>query len=150
MRADDGHYRWFKLRARPVVGTDGEVVRCVGTLLDITDQRTAETRLLHDAVHDNLTGLANRELLQDRLAAAMVRTQAEGAAKPAIILVDIDNFRKINDSYGLSIGDSLLLTVARRLSRLLKPQDSIARFYGDQFAIILISEQQPERIAVFC
>nr|WP_114010394.1 sensor domain-containing phosphodiesterase [Cohaesibacter intestini] len=149
LRADDGHYRWFKLRARPVVGTDGEVVRCVGTLLDITDQRTAETRLLHDAVHDNLTGLANRELLQDRLSAAMVRTQAEGAAKPAVLLVDIDNFRKINDSYGLSIGDSLLLTVARRLSRLLKPQDSIARFYGDQFAIILISEQQPERIAVF-
>ncbi len=149
LRADDGHYRWFKLRARPVVGTDGEVVRCVGTLLDITDQRTAETRLLHDAVHDNLTGLANRELLQDRLSAAMVRTQAEGAAKPAVLLVDIDNFRKINDSYGLSIGDSLLLTVSRRLSRLLKPQDSIARFYGDQFAIILISEQQPERIAVF-
>ncbi len=149
LRAEDGHYHWFKLRARPVVGTDGEVVRCVGTLLDITDQRTAEARLLHDAVHDNLTGLANRELLHDRLTAAMVRTQAEGAAKPAVLLVDIDNFRHINDNYGLSIGDSILLTVARRLSRLLKPQDSIARFYGDQFAIILISEQQPERIAVF-
>ena len=149
LRAEDGHYHWFRLRARPVVGTDGEVVRCVGTLLDITDQRTAEARMLHDAVHDNLTGLANRELLHDRLAAAMIRTQAEGAAKPAILLVDIDSFRKINDSYGLSIGDSLLLTVARRLSRLLKAQDSIARFYGDQFAIILLSEQQPERIAVF-
>ncbi|WP_373237811.1 EAL domain-containing protein, partial [Cohaesibacter celericrescens] len=149
LRAEDGHYRWFKLRARPVVGTDGEVVRCVGTLLDITEQRTAEARLLHDAVHDNLTGLANRELLQDRLDAAMVRTIVEGAAKPAILLVDIDNFRNINDTFGLSIGDSILLTVARRLSRLLKPQDSIARFYGDQFAIILISEQQPERIAVF-
>lgn len=149
LRADDGHYRWFKLRVRPVVGTDGEVVRCVGTLLDITHQRTTEERMLHDAVHDNLTGLANRELLQDRLASAMVRCQVEGAAKPAVLLIDIDDFRTINDSFGLSVGDSVLLTVARRLSRLLKPQDSIARFYGDQFAIILLSEQQPERIAVF-
>ncbi|SNZ05555.1 PAS domain S-box-containing protein/diguanylate cyclase (GGDEF) domain-containing protein [Cohaesibacter gelatinilyticus] len=149
LRADDGHYRWFKLRARPVVGTDGEVVRCVGTLLDTTDQRNAEERMLHDAVHDNLTGLANRELLHDRLGSAMIRTKVEATAKPAVLLVDIDDFRSINDSYGLSIGDSLLLTVARRLNRILKPQDTIARFYGDQFAIILLSEQQPERIAIF-
>ncbi len=149
LRADDGHYRWFNLRARPVVGTDGEVVRCVGTLLDITDQRNAEERMLHDAVHDNLTGLANRELLHDRLGSAMIRTKVEATAKPAVLLVDIDDFRSINDAYGLSIGDSLLLTVARRLNRILKPQDTIARFYGDQFAIILLSEQQPERIAVF-
>ncbi len=149
LRAEDGHYHWFQLRARPVVGTDGEVVRCVGTLLDTTNQRTAEERMLHDAVHDNLTGLANRELLQDRLTAAMNRTKAEGAARPATLLIDIDNFRHINDNYGLSVGDSILLTVARRLTRLLKVQDSIARFYGDQFAIILLSEQQPERIAVF-
>ncbi len=149
LRAEDGHYHWFLLRARPVVGTDGEVVRCVGTLLDTTNQRTAEERMLHDAVHDNLTGLANRELLQDRLVAAMNRTKAEGAARPATLLIDIDNFRHINDNYGLSVGDSILLTVARRLTRLLKVQDSIARFYGDQFAIILLSEQQPERIAVF-
>ncbi len=149
LRADDGHYRWFNLRARPVVGTDGEVVRCVGTLLDTTDQRNAEERMLHDAVHDNLTGLANRELLHDRLGSAMIRTKVEATAKPAVLLVDIDDFRSINDRYGLSIGDSLLLTVARRLNRILKPQDTIARFYGDQFAIILLSEQQPERIAVF-
>ncbi len=149
LRAEDGHYHWFRLRARPVVGTDGEVVRCVGTLLDTTNQRTAEERMLHDAVHDNLTGLANRELLYDRLTAAMSRTRAEGAARPATLLIDIDNFRNINDNYGLSVGDSILLTVARRLTRLLKMQDSIARFYGDQFAIVLLSEQQPERIAVF-
>lgn len=149
LRADDGHYRWFRLRARPVVGTDGEVVRCVGTLLDVTGQRNAEERMLHDAVHDNLTGLANRELLQDRLGSAMIRRNVEATAKPAVLLVDIDNFRDVNDRYGLSIGDSLLLTVSRRLNRILKPQDTIARFYGDQFAIILLSEQQPERIAVF-
>jgi PAS domain S-box-containing protein len=80
LRAADGHYRWFNLRARPVVGTDGEVVRCVGTLLDVTHQRNTEERMLHDAVHDNLTGLANRELLQDRLSSAMIRTRMEATA----------------------------------------------------------------------
>ena len=68
MRTADGHYLWFALRARPVVGSDGEVVRLVGTLTDVTEFKTAEERLLHDAVHDNLTGLPNRELFLDRLA----------------------------------------------------------------------------------
>ncbi|MFC3447226.1 PAS domain-containing protein [Falsochrobactrum ovis] len=57
LRANDGHYHWYALRARPVIGSDGEVVRCVGTLVNVTEQKKAEERLLHDAVHDNLTGL---------------------------------------------------------------------------------------------
>ena len=73
LRTEDGHYRWFSLRARPLIGTDGEVLRCVGTLLDVTEERTAEARLLHDAVHDNLTGLPNRELFLDRTSAAINR-----------------------------------------------------------------------------
>ena len=60
LRTPDGHYLWFALKARPVVGSDGEVVRLVGTLTDVTEFKTAEERLLHDAVHDNLTGLPNR------------------------------------------------------------------------------------------
>ena len=75
---EDGHYRWFHLRARPVLGSDGEVLRCVGTLLDVTEERNAEERLLHDAVHDNLTGLPNRELFLDRLRAAITRDQRRG------------------------------------------------------------------------
>src|SRR4030095_11927921 len=61
LRTADGHYMWLTLKARPVVGSDGEVVRVVGTLTDVTEFKTAEERLLHDAVHDNLTGLPNRE-----------------------------------------------------------------------------------------
>ena len=149
LRSEDGHYRWFHLRARPVLGSDGEVLRCVGTLLDVTEERTAEERLLHDAVHDNLTGLPNRELFLDRLRAAITRTEQEGAARPSVFILDIDRFKQVNDGFGLAIGDSILLTVARRLTRLLKPQDTLARFGGDQFAFLLLSENQPERIAAF-
>jgi len=149
LRAEDGHYRWFHLRARPVLGSDGEVTRCVGTLADVTEERTAEERLLHDAVHDNLTGLPNRELFMDRLASAVTRTQAEGAARPSVFVLDIDRFKQVNDGFGLSVGDSILLTIARRLTRLLKPQDTLARIAGDQFAFLLISENEPERIAGF-
>ena len=75
LRAADGHYLWFALKARPVVGSDGEVVRLVGTLTDVTEFKNAEERLLHDAVHDNLTGLPNRELFLDRLEAALALRQ---------------------------------------------------------------------------
>jgi diguanylate cyclase (GGDEF)-like protein/PAS domain S-box-containing protein len=149
LRAEDGHYRWFLLRARPVLGTDGEVLRCVGTMLDVTEERNAEERLLHDAVHDNLTGLPNRELFLDRLSAAMTRNQVEGAARPSVFMLDIDRFKQVNDSFGISIGDSILLTIARRLTRLLKPQDTLARMSGDQFAFLLISENEAARIAAF-
>jgi diguanylate cyclase (GGDEF)-like protein/PAS domain S-box-containing protein len=149
LRAEDGHYRWFHLRARPVLGSDGEVLRCVGTLLDVTEERNAEERLLHDAVHDNLTGLPNRELFLDRLAAAITRTTAENTARPSVFILDIDRFKQVNDGFGIAVGDSILLTIARRLARLLKQQDTLARLSGDQFAFLLISESQPERIAAF-
>ncbi len=149
LHSEDGHYRWFRLRARPVIGSDGEVLRCVGTLLDVTEDRNAEERLLHDAVHDNLTGLPNRELYLDRLKAAMARSNAEGGARPSVFVLDIDRFKQVNDGFGIAVGDSILLTIARRLARLLKPQDTLARLGGDQFAFLLISESLPERIAAF-
>ncbi|WP_407695482.1 EAL domain-containing protein [Siculibacillus lacustris] len=149
LRCRDGHFRWFKLRARPVIGSDGEVIRCVGTLIDVTDTHTAEERLLHDAVHDNLTGLPNRELFFDRITSAIVRARAEGVGRPSLIIIDIDRFKNVNDSLGLSIGDSMLLTVARRLARQVKPQDTLARIDGDQFGVVVISESEPERIAAF-
>jgi len=149
LRSEDGHYRWFHLRARPVLGQDGEVLRVVGTLLDVTEERTAEERLLHDSVHDNLTGLPNRELFLDRLRAAIAWTEAEGVARPSVFMLDVDRFKQVNDGFGLAIGDSILLTIARRLTRLMKPQDTLARLNGDQFAFLLISEHEPERIAAF-
>lgn len=149
LRAADGHYLWFALKARPVVGSDGEVVRLVGTLTDVTDFKNAEERLLFDAVHDNLTGLPNRELFIDRLEAALAFARSDPQIKPSVLVVDLDRFKQVNDSVGIAVGDSILLTIARRLGRLLKPQDTLARLSGDQFAMILLSEKEPARIVAF-
>ena len=147
LRGADGHYHWFQLRARPVVGSDGEVIRCVGTLVDVTEQKKAEERLLHDAVHDNLTGLPNRELFMNRLEAIISVAKSEDKIQPTVFVIDIDRFKQVNDGLGISAGDTILLTIARRLHRLLKPKDSLSRFAGDQFALMLLSEQDPARIA---
>jgi diguanylate cyclase (GGDEF)-like protein/PAS domain S-box-containing protein len=146
MRAADGHYLWFALRARPVVGSDGEVVRLVGTLTDVTEVKTAEERLLHDAVHDNLTGLPNRELFIDRLQSVLGLAKADAAIRPTVMVVDLDRFKQVNDSVGMAVGDSILLTLARRLGRLIKPQDTLARLSGDQFGLIILSERELVRI----
>jgi diguanylate cyclase (GGDEF)-like protein/PAS domain S-box-containing protein len=146
LRTPDGHYLWFAFKARPVVGSDGEVVRLVGTLTDVTEFKNAEERLLHDAVHDNLTGLPNRELFLDRLEGVLAFARADSAIKPTVMVIDLDRFKQINDSVGIAVGDSILLTLARRLGRLLKPQDTLARLAGDQFALILLSERDSERI----
>lgn len=147
LRGADGHYHWFALRARPVVGSDGQVIRCVGTLIDITEHKKSEERLLHDAVHDNLTGLPNRELLMNRLETIISIARTEEKVRPTVFVIDIDRFKQVNDGLGISAGDTILLTVARRLHRLLKPKDSLSRFAGDQFALMLLSEQEPGRIA---
>ncbi len=149
LRAADGHYHTFALKARPVVGTDGEVVRVVGTLTDVTELKAAEDRLLHDAVHDSLTGLPNRELFFDRLDAAMKRArETSGQARAAVLSLDIDRFKQVNEQVGPMGGDTILLTVARRLGRLVRAQDTVARLGGDQFAFLVTSEQQADRIVL--
>ncbi|HZP77450.1 MAG TPA: EAL domain-containing protein [Pseudolabrys sp.] len=149
LRTPDGNYLWFAMKARPVVGSDGEVVRLVGTLTDVTEFKTTEERMLFDAVHDNLTGLPNRELFLDRLEAALAFNRSDSNIRPTVLVIDLDRFKQVNDSVGMAVGDSILLTMARRLSRLLKPQDTLARLSGDQFALILISEHEPARIIAF-
>ncbi|PZQ16158.1 MAG: sensor domain-containing phosphodiesterase [Ancylobacter novellus] len=149
LRGADGHYLWYTLRARPVVGADGEVVRCVGTLLDVNASKTTEERLLQNAVQDNLTGLPNRQLFLDRIEAALAFATGDAAIRPAVLLLDIDRYKKINETIGVASGDTILVTVARRLSRLLKPQDTLARLGGDQFGLLLVSEQGQDAAVAF-
>ena len=147
LRGDGADYYWFRLKARPAAGTNGDVVRVIGTLSDITEAKVAEERLLHDAVHDNLTGLPNRELFFDRAGAALTLAQTDNRIRPAILSIDIDRFKQINEASGLSSADSILLTLARRLSRILKPQDTLSRLSGDQFAILIVSEFETSQIS---
>ncbi len=103
---------------------------------------------MHDAVHDSLTGLPNRELFMDRLQGRA--SPAPARARPIgrrVLFIDIDRFKNVNKSFGLVIGDSMLLTLGRRLGRHLNPQDTLARLGGDQFAILLISETDPHQVA---
>src|SRR6185312_9169679 len=127
MRHADNSYRWFELEAASVPNADARAMRCVGLVRDVTDAKRAHERLLHDAVHDSLTGLPNRELVLDRLGVAASRAKSENGVRPSVIFIDIDKFKSVNVSFGLVVGDSLLLTVARRLQSHLGPHDTLAR-----------------------
>jgi len=149
MKADDGSFHWFRLRSRPMVDLGGQVVRCIGTLTDITEQKKSEERLLQDSVRDHLTGLENRELFVSRLDTLIGLSRQDKCSRPTVFHIDIDGFRKINEKYGFSAGDTILLTLARRLTRLLKSGDTIARLASDQFVIMLLSQSEPRAIATF-
>ncbi|HEX5717338.1 MAG TPA: EAL domain-containing protein [Thermoanaerobaculia bacterium] len=104
---------------------------------DITDRKRAEERLLHDALHDELTGLPNRALFMDRLWQAVERSRREPDRLMAVLFLDVDQFKIVNDSLGHLVGDQLLIQIARALSSALRPMDTIARIGGDEFAILL-------------
>ena len=104
---------------------------------DITDRKRAERQLLHDAFHDTLTGLPNRALFVDRLKQALARTKRLGPHQFAVLFLDLDRFKIINDSLGHIVGDQLLVGIARRLEACLRPGDTVARLGGDEFTILL-------------
>src|SRR4029079_4279673 len=148
LRRHDGTYVWYALRARAPESDNARLLTCVGLMRDVTNLKRSHERLMHDAVHDNLTGLPNRELFVDRVGGAITRAQEGQGNRPTVMFIDIDRFKNVNQSFGLVIGDSMLLTLARRLSRHLSPQDTLARLGGDQFAILLISETDPRQVAM--
>ncbi|MDJ0512217.1 MAG: EAL domain-containing protein [Methyloceanibacter sp.] len=147
LRRHDGTYLWYELTAQAAPNENVRLLRCVGLLRDVTNLKRSHERLMHDAVHDSLTGLPNRQLLMDRLDGAITRTAEAQANRPTVLFIDIDRFKNVNKSFGLVIGDSMLLTLGRRLSRHLNPQDTLARLGGDQFAILLISDSDPHHVA---
>jgi diguanylate cyclase (GGDEF)-like protein/PAS domain S-box-containing protein len=149
LRTPDNDMAWMSLRARPVIGVDGEVMRVTGTILDISESKIAEDRLTTDAVRDSLTALPNRILFMDRLKTALTLAKTDENIRPTVIVLDLDNFRKVNEAIGHNAADTLLLTLSRRLSRMLKPMDSLARVGGDEFALIILSEHEPQRITAF-
>jgi diguanylate cyclase (GGDEF)-like protein len=107
----------------------------IAAVRDITDRKAQEARLMHLAMHDSLTGLANRILLQDRAARAVAAAKRSGRPL-ALLLLDLDRFKEVNDTLGHQIGDELLQQIAPRLQAHLREADSLARLGGDEFAIL--------------
>jgi diguanylate cyclase (GGDEF)-like protein/PAS domain S-box-containing protein len=137
IRHRSGDYRWMLCRGLAVWDSTGRAVRMAGSQTDISDRKLIEQQLLHDAFHDGLTGLPNRALFIDRLDSAIARTRRNKAIRFAILFLDLDRFKIINDSLGHAIGDQFLITIASRLSECVRPGDTIARLGGDEFTILL-------------
>jgi diguanylate cyclase (GGDEF)-like protein len=139
--------KWVMANMRAVRDTDGKIVLLEGTVEDITDRKVAEERVRFLAYYDALTGLPNRTLLQDRLATALAGARRR-KDKIALLFLDLDRFKTINDSLGHSCGDLLLQDVAERLKRWARQQDTVARLGGDEFLIVLTTVKEVSDAAV--
>ena len=141
VRHRDGSYRWVLSRGVAVLDEEGRAVRMAGSMTDITRRKAAEERLLHDALHDSLTGLPNRTLFLDRLGVTLAQTRRavqDGSPRAfCVLFLDMDRFKNVNDSLGHTEGDHLLLAMARRLSSLVRPGDTVARLGGDEFTMLM-------------
>lgn len=133
----DGSYRWMLSRGLAIRDVGGRPYRLVGSQMDITARKIGEEQLLHNALHDGLTGLANRSLFIERLKHAVELAKRHDDYTFAVIFLDLDRFKVINDSLGHMIGDQLLITIAHRLKGCLRASDTCARMGGDEFAILL-------------
>ena len=132
----DGHVVWVRDEAVLVADAEGRPRFWQGVMSNITERKELEERLSHQALHDSLTGLPNRSLFVDRLGQALNRAGRRGA-RVAVLFLDLDNFKYVNDSLGHEAGDELLVEVANRLRSLLRPEDTLARLGGDEFVVLL-------------
>ena len=145
----NGEEAWFHTMVSPDRDADGSVVGVLTSTRDITEIKRAERQLAHQALHDSVTGLANRYLLADRLAQALVRMERY-PARLALFFVDLDHFKEVNDGYGHDVGDRVLVDVARRLEQVARREDTVARLGGDEFVILcdrLTDEADVEEMA---
>ena len=133
----DGEYRWILVRGLSAADEGGTIYRMAGSITDITDTKGAEQQLLYNAFHDVLTGLPNRTLFMDRLKRSMNRSNHRNDYLFATLFLFLDRFKVINQNFGHQVGDELLIGIARRLEKCMRPGDMISRLNGDEFAVIL-------------
>lgn len=137
LRHADGTYIWALARGLALHDEEGKAFRFAGSISDFSARKANEARLMHDAMHDPLTGLPNRSYFMDILENALARTNRREDYHAAILFIDLDRFKLINDSLGHNAGDQLLAETTQRLKRCLRSMDTISRFSGDEFAIVL-------------
>ncbi len=144
----DGSTRWVQGHGQPIEAADGEVRSVDGVLFDVTERRTSEERLAHLALHDPLTDLPNRALFQEHLTVAIANARRSGSGG-AVLFIDLDDFKLVNDSFGHAVGDELLVLVARRLRESCRAGDVVARQGGDEFLVLVqgSADSEPEAAA---
>jgi diguanylate cyclase (GGDEF)-like protein/PAS domain S-box-containing protein len=147
IRRRDGVYRRMSVRGVPILGQDGAIREWIGACTDITERRIMEEELARMARHDVLTGLPNRATFIERLQLAFAAVR-RGAAKVAVLFLDLDQFKDVNDTLGHPVGDLLLQAVAKRLQANIREIDIVARFGGDEFALIESDIREPADAAV--
>ena len=135
--AKDGRIVDTLLKVVVVCDANNKPLHFNNQIVDITERKNMEQQLIHDALHDALTGLPNRALFMDRLEQQLKRSQRQGGYLFAVLFLDLDRFKVVNDSVGHLIGDKLLIEIGRRLEKSIAPTDTVARLGGDEFTILL-------------
>jgi diguanylate cyclase (GGDEF)-like protein len=146
LRFQNGKTRWFEINTSPLVTDDDGRPRMVATFSDITERKKVQKRIEFLAYHDSLTGLPNRMLLRDRMMQAVARSERTHA-RVALMFLDLDRFKQINDSLGHPVGDALLKAIAERLEGCMRESDTISRQGGDEFVIMLNDVRDMEAVA---
>lgn len=150
-RRRDGKVIWITENARVSRDTLGHIALIEGTVMDVSERKRLEAQMAHDALHDTLTGLPNRTLLLERLGRVIDRRRRRHGAHAAVLLLDLDRFKTVNDGMGHGKGDMLLMEVAHRLEKVLPPGSTLARLGGDEFAVLLedlVDAKETEIMAV--
>lgn len=141
----DGHEVWARVTTSPVRGRDGRVLHLVAQAEDVTARKDAELALIHEAMHDSLTGLPNRTHLMERLEASLARV-ARAARVVGVLYLDVDDFKDVNDSLGHAVGDEVLIRLAERVTGLLRAGDMAARLGGDELVMLCDDLNDPDEV----
>ena len=144
MRTADGNWRWMENRSVPIRNPEGQLTEVEGILIDITERKSADERVTRLARTDSLTDLANRSTFMDRLNHTFAAAK-RGASPFAVLYLDLDEFKPVNDGLGHAAGDALLQAVARRLLDCTRQTDLVARLGGDEFAILQFEIREPAK-----